>query len=167
VEVAQIKNSFQITSAFVPIPRPDDPYAPVTGIVRSVLFDPEIFKNDTIIEYSLMIADYYLTNDDNMTVNGSVYIYDLSDITMNNIVHYTPVFLQRLAMLATQAMPLRVKGIHYVNSPPAVQSLFTSARSFMPAKIKQRVSYPLRNWQSLQEFDYKIRSSAALHPQDT
>jgi CRAL/TRIO domain len=105
-----------------------------------VLFDPEIYKNDTILEYTLMIIDYFLTNDDNTTVNGSVYIYDLSNITMNNIVHYTPLFLQRLVMLATQAMPLRVKGIHYVNSPPTVQSIFATARSFMPAKMKERVS---------------------------
>jgi CRAL/TRIO domain len=136
--------SFQIISGFVPIPRPDDPCAPVTTIIRSVLYDPDIFSNDTILEFGVMIMDYFLTHDDNLTVSGSVYIYDLSDITMHNIVHYTPLFLQRAIMLVTQALPLRVKGIHCVNAPPTFQSIFTTARSFMPAKLKERVSES--NW---------------------
>jgi CRAL/TRIO domain len=131
---------FPIISACFPIPRPDDPYAPVTTITQSVLLDLDIFSTDNLMEFGLMNVDYYLTNDDNFSVNGSIFIFDLIDFKMAQIVHYTPMFYQRLNMLVTQAMPIRVKGIHCINSPPALQSLFTTIRSFMSAKMKERVS---------------------------
>jgi alpha-tocopherol transfer protein len=140
----KILTFFPILRAFVPIPRPDDPCAPVTAIMRSVLFDPEIYSNENIMEFGVMNVDYFLTHDDHMTVGGSVYIYDLSNITMSYIVHYTPMFYQRMIMLVTETLPLRVKGIHCVNSPPTFQSLFATARSFMSAKMKDRVSDPFK-----------------------
>jgi hypothetical protein len=60
---------------------------------------------------------------------------DLENLTMDLVVQNTPLVLQRTSLLFQKSVPVRFKGLHYINLPPTMTSFINLVRSFLPEKL--------------------------------
>jgi hypothetical protein len=61
-------------------------------------------------------------------------------LSLSQIVHFTPMFAAMLLEWLQECVPLRVKGIYFVNNSYAFNILFKVFKPFIQAKLRKRVS---------------------------
>lgn len=70
---------------------------------------------------------------------GDVYIMDLSGFTFKHLSHYTIGFIKKCVLCQIDAMPLRVKGIHFLYSPSFFGAFLSIFKFFIKKKLKDRI----------------------------
>lgn len=78
--------------------------------------------------------------DDYCVINGYVQILDMSSYTASHILQLTPNVVRKITTFAEDALPLRQRAVHIVNTSPAFDRLLNMIRALMPLKQQQRVS---------------------------
>jgi CRAL/TRIO domain len=116
--------------------------APLTSLIRP-RHDPNEVSINFILAFGLSIADHFLVNNDNLTVAGQDFIYDLKGLSMSHILQFSPSVLQCIILLFTRALPMRFKSLHFMNFPTSFMNIFQTARLLLPEKMKNRVSFEL------------------------
>jgi hypothetical protein len=58
---------------------------------------------------------------------------------MQQILEYTPLAVKRILLLFQEAAPIRNKGIHYINAPAGMATVFGVMKSLLTEKMKNRV----------------------------
>ncbi|CAH2104810.1 unnamed protein product [Euphydryas editha] len=89
--------------------------------------------------------------DDNLVVAGTINVIDLKGAKLG---HYTQTSFKQLKNLVTanqDAMPIRIKAMHYLNTPYFFETFFSIARVFMSEKIRNRIMIHNNNMDSLHE----------------
>lgn len=71
---------------------------------------------------------------------GGVVIYDFEGLGMKQIKAMTPSAIQRLLIFIQDAMPYRIKEIHFVRQPLIFEMVWTIMKPFLREKLKKRVS---------------------------
>lgn len=109
-------------------------------IVRLGAMDPKGKMNtfEDVMRANLALFDYILL-DENIQVNGLVFVIDLTGFTRHHFVS-SGVDNTRKCMLVTQkALPGRIKELHYYNTGPVFESIFNMIRPMMSEKLRNRV----------------------------
>ncbi|XP_070533462.1 alpha-tocopherol transfer protein-like isoform X2 [Ptychodera flava] len=96
---------------------------------RVYIFKPEVVLCEKILE------------EEETQINGMVAILDLANVTMNHVTTYGPGNTRKMTDIMQNAMPLRVKAVHYVHQSKVVNALFTMMRPFLSEKLKKRVQF--------------------------
>lgn len=71
---------------------------------------------------------------------GAIVIYDFDGLGMKQIRAMTPGVVQRLLTFIQQAMPLRMKEIHFVKQPFIFKMVWSLMKPFVKEKLNKRVS---------------------------
>ncbi|XP_077989663.1 alpha-tocopherol transfer protein-like [Glandiceps talaboti] len=113
-----------------------------------------------------------LLEDEETQVNGVVIIIDLSGFGFYHATQIGPIFakkvtsifqpcfwfrevnlfLLQLDSILQNAMPVRIKGIHYINEPRIFDAVFAIIRPFLKEKLKNRIQIHGSDYSSLHEF---------------
>ncbi|WAR12318.1 TTPAL-like protein [Mya arenaria] len=124
---------------YIPLPGRDKQGRKLV-IVRLGSMDPKGKRNtfDDVMRANLALFDYILL-DENIQVNGLVFIIDLTGFSRHHFVS-TGVENTRKCMIVTQkALPGRIKELHYYNTGPVFESIFNMIRPMMSEKLRNRV----------------------------
>ncbi|KAL3860718.1 hypothetical protein ACJMK2_010803 [Sinanodonta woodiana] len=93
---------------------------------------------DDVMRANLALFDYLLL-DENIQVNGFVFIVDLTGFTRQHFMA-TGVENSKKCMLVTQkALPGRIKELHYYNTGSVFETIFNLIRPLMSEKLRNRV----------------------------
>ncbi|XP_061393123.1 clavesin-2-like [Musca vetustissima] len=89
--------------------------------------------------------------DDYCVVNGYIQILDMSSYTASHILQLTPNIVRKIFIFAEDALHLRQRAIHIINTSPTVDRLLNMIKSLMPVKQQQRLFIHGSNLESLYE----------------
>ncbi|XP_046738739.1 retinol-binding protein pinta-like [Diprion similis] len=91
------------------------------------------------VKYGLMMDEILMLDREARSL-GSIFIFDQSKITFGLIAKYTPTLVKKLEVVATKAYAKRIKGIHFINAAPFVETVVTLVRKALKPKLAARVN---------------------------
>ncbi|XP_069951885.1 alpha-tocopherol transfer protein-like isoform X3 [Cherax quadricarinatus] len=102
-------------------------------------YDPKEVSVDDVNRASIMISDIMADEDEQCTITGSVMVGDSEGMTMAHVAAFTPSLIKKSMVLWQEGYPMRPKGLHYINTPAAFDTVFNIFKSFMKEKMRKRV----------------------------
>lgn len=105
------------------------------------LYNPDEYSINDVLRIFNMMGDISLLTDDNYVLSGQISFVDCSGATLSHLGQWSPRFAKNAMMIFQEASPIRMKGVHYVNTPTGFQTVFNLFKSMMNEKNKQRVSF--------------------------
>nr|XP_006822514.1 PREDICTED: alpha-tocopherol transfer protein-like [Saccoglossus kowalevskii] len=109
-------------------------------IFRPGKWDPSEYPVQDLIKANLLTVEKLL-EDEETQVNGIVLIGDLKGFRFSHAMHLGPLFAKQVTSIFQNAMPIRIKGMHYVNEPRLFDAVFAVVRPFLKEKLKNRARY--------------------------
>lgn len=85
-------------------------------------------------------------------INGIILIMDCKGTSISQTFEMTPAYMKRMVDYVQSAIPLRIKGFHFINVPSICKSLFKLGKQFLTPKSKSRLVVHDKNLKSLQEY---------------
>ncbi|KAK8375033.1 hypothetical protein O3P69_017775 [Scylla paramamosain] len=124
---------------FLPLPGHDSQGRKVI-IIRAAGHDPKEFTMDEVFKATHMISDIMVDEDEPMSITGVVQLLDMEGVTAGHAMQMTPAIVKKAMTIWQDGYPMRPKGLNYINTPAAFDTVFNIFRSFMKEKMKKRVS---------------------------
>lgn len=122
----------------VPLPNLETPGAPRIVLTRFV-YDPNEFNPATIFRATGLMQEILMYYDDNVIVAGQVNIVDNEALTMAHVKQFDLSLIKKLTVAFQDGGTTRIKGLHYVNFPSYVSTVFNIFKGFLNEKIRSRV----------------------------
>jgi len=123
-------------------------YVPLNGfdkngrsvmIMRPGVFDPAHYSIDNQLKLSFMISMIMMERMDQSTVTGFVGIQEMDNLGMGHAMQFTPSMGKKAMTIWQDAFPQRPKGMHFLNMPGVMESIFGIMSSFAKDKMKDRL----------------------------
>ncbi|CAH0700725.1 unnamed protein product [Spodoptera exigua] len=137
---------------FIILPKAPGPDAPQTSIIRPALYDPNKYDILEVMSATNVLMRILLMEDDNATVAGGQSILDLEGVTMAHFMQMTPVTMKKMVVLGQDASPMRMKGTHYLNTPPGFETVFNVMKGLLNEKNKNRLFVHNKNYDELYKY---------------
>lgn len=103
------------------------------------MYEPGKIEPEHTFKNFAMICDIMLLEDDLFIVSGYYAIIDMQFLTVGKLASVTPTLLKKMVLVILKALPIRPKGMYFINMPSYFEGLLKIMMSFMPEKIKRRV----------------------------
>ncbi|XP_071526866.1 alpha-tocopherol transfer protein-like isoform X3 [Panulirus ornatus] len=103
------------------------------------IYDPRQVNVDDMMKASCMVFDTMVEEDEQACLTGFVIVGDCGDLTLAHVMGFTPPVVQKIMVLYQEGYPVRPKGLNYINTPAAFDTVFNIFKSFMKEKMKRRV----------------------------
>lgn len=71
----------------------------------------------------------------NGTCDGYIFIADTSNVTLGHVGRINPMGMKKLVMYVQEAIPVRIKGIHFINTPSVMDVILNMAKPFMKKEL--------------------------------
>jgi len=101
--------------------------------------DPSKYKIDLVFKVNQMISEYILL-DEQTQICGTVFISDMHGMSASHAAQFTPTVAKKAMTNYQDAMPIRMKGAHYYNTPAIFDVIFPMVKAFMKSKMLQRIN---------------------------
>nr|ATY51904.1 CTD6 [Heliconius melpomene] len=131
------------------LPKSATPDAPRVAIIRPGVYDPDKYKINDIFSVSILIQRILMKEDDNVIVSGMRTILDLEGVTVAHYLQMTPAVMKRMAVLSQDASPMRMKGTHYINTPPGFETVFNTMKLLLNEKNRNRLYVHNKNYEEM------------------
>lgn len=125
----------------LPLPVTETPGSPRLMLIRPGAYDAHKFTIQEVMKVSTMVNDILMIEDDNMTVAGQFGVIDLANVTLAHFMQMQPAFVKKMTMMMQDGLPIRQKGIHYINAPKSFEQVINFFKSFLNEKMRSRVSW--------------------------
>ncbi|XP_055384319.1 clavesin-2-like [Condylostylus longicornis] len=99
---------------------------------------PSKIPSDDIFKASLLLLEVGAL-EPSVQVLGGVGIFDLSNLSLNHLLHLTPAVAQRMLALVITSMPIRTNALHIVHQNWAFNAAYSVFKPFLNAKIRERI----------------------------
>ncbi|XP_039302240.1 alpha-tocopherol transfer protein-like [Solenopsis invicta] len=123
-------------------------YSPLSGVTKEgyammyatfVDGDPSHFNLNAVVKYFFMLCDIlFLTNGTN---NGFVFIGNADKLSFGHVARISPLAAKKALYYVQEAMPVRLKEIHVINVPPAVELLMNIVKPFMKKEMIDMIHF--------------------------
>ncbi|CAH0726595.1 unnamed protein product, partial [Brenthis ino] len=136
---------------YIVLPKSATPDAQRVAIIRPGVYNPDKFKMTDIFCVSVLIQRILMVEDDSVIISGMRTILDLEGVTMSHYLQMTPSVMKRMAVLSQDAMPMRMKGTHYINTPPGFETIFNAIKTLLNEKNRKRLYVHNKNYEEMYE----------------
>ncbi|XP_014219784.1 clavesin-1 [Copidosoma floridanum] len=103
-------------------------------------WDPSKISADQMFRLFYMVHEAAVLEPETQ-VHGVVVIMDFDGLSMKQVLALTPSFSMRLLSFIQEAMPLRLKEVHYVNQPFLFNMVWQMFKPFVKEKLKSRMYF--------------------------
>ncbi|CAD1477181.1 unnamed protein product, partial [Heterotrigona itama] len=135
---------------FLPLKKLDDEGRMVV-IIRAAVHSPSKHKISDMLKASLMILDLALRDHEPVTIHGITAILDISGITYEHVLQLSPAVIKNLVHAWQGCYPLRIYSLDFINAHRFLNVVLNVFRSFMIAKLKERIHIHARDKLKLYE----------------
>ncbi|XP_064107331.1 alpha-tocopherol transfer protein-like isoform X12 [Macrobrachium nipponense] len=101
--------------------------------------DLDAYDLDDVIKAALLMIDMWNEEDEQGSVTSFVVLEDCTNLTFQLTVIRNPGMMRKLSALFQEGYPMRPKGLNYINTPAAFDTVFNIFKSFMKEKMKKRI----------------------------
>uniref|UniRef100_A0A1L8DZG8 Putative phosphatidylinositol transfer protein sec14 n=1 Tax=Nyssomyia neivai TaxID=330878 RepID=A0A1L8DZG8_9DIPT len=133
----------------LPLPNTVEPDSPRVIIMRPGVYDANKYDITDIMRIRIMANDIQMLEDDNIIVAGQMGILDLSNVTMAHFLQFSPTLTKKMTVMNQEALPIRMKGFHYIHTPPGFETVYNMFNRFLNEKNRKRLHVHGENMESL------------------
>ncbi|XP_042230142.1 alpha-tocopherol transfer protein-like isoform X2 [Homarus americanus] len=104
-------------------------------------FDPSHIGLSDLMKVSLAVLDVWMEEDEQASVTAMVMVEDCGGLTFSHLATFTPTFAKKASTIIQEGYPMRPKGLNYINTPAAFDTVFNIFKTFMKEKMKRRTHF--------------------------
>ena len=138
--IVQLNIFYNSMWTYLPTPLYDN--GPRIGIMRVGLYPPEKYSIEDVMSVAAVLQEILLLEDDYANINGVVFIGDFEKATMGHMFQMTPSVAKKMTVYSEEAVPLRPKAQHFINTPTGFEPVFNMIKPMMSEKQQKRVRKP-------------------------
>ncbi|XP_075169420.1 alpha-tocopherol transfer protein-like [Haematobia irritans] len=121
------------------LPTPFNETGPRICFMRSSLYPADKYTMDEVLAVFHVMQELCLLDDDYAIVNGIVFIGDFAKATMAHMFQWTPSLMKKTTAFSEQAIPIRLKAIHLINTPTGFEPIFNMVKPMLSTKNQSRM----------------------------
>lgn len=95
--------------------------------------------------------DAWLINNDHYS-DTDIVVLDVKDISLKFITKFNVSLAKKLSKFQEEAMPIRLKGVHVINTPPFIDKLFNLMKPFLKQQIIDMIHFHTPNSETLYKY---------------
>ncbi|XP_070533543.1 alpha-tocopherol transfer protein-like [Ptychodera flava] len=120
-------------------------------IARNSRWDVDRYDVAEGFRGSLMMMETILQEEETQ-INGVVLIADYEGYTMKHFTKSKPSIMKKMSDIYENALPLRIKAVHFVRQPEIFSKLYSIIKSFMSEKLTKRLYFHGEEYGSLHKY---------------
>ncbi|XP_075168689.1 alpha-tocopherol transfer protein-like [Haematobia irritans] len=121
------------------LPTPLNENGPRICIMRMGLYSCDKYSAEDVMLLFQTLQEIVLLEDDYINVNGVVFIGDFEKATMAHFFQMTPSLAKKMTVFSEEALPIRPKAQHFINTPTGFEPVFNMIKPMMSAKQQSRM----------------------------
>ncbi|XP_013105399.1 alpha-tocopherol transfer protein-like isoform X2 [Stomoxys calcitrans] len=121
------------------LPTPLNENGPRICIMRNGLHSSDKYSGEEVLQMFHAQQEIMILEDDYATINGIVFIGDFEKATLAHFFQVTPSLSKKMTVFAEEAIPLRPKASHFVNTPMGFETIFNIIKPMLSAKQQSRL----------------------------
>ena len=99
--------------------------------------DPSKFNYNDFMKFYIMSLDLWMFSEG--TTKGHVIVYDITGVSLGHATRINPLGLKKFLFYLQDALPVRLKGIHYLNTNAFLDMILNMAKPFMKKELVELV----------------------------
>ncbi|XP_078046646.1 retinaldehyde-binding protein 1 isoform X1 [Augochlora pura] len=103
-------------------------------------WDPSKVTANQILRLFYLVHDVAMLEPETQ-INGTVVIMDFEELSMKQVKGLTPSYSMKLLTFIQEAMPLRLKEVHFVKQPFLFNMIWQMFKPFVKEKLKKRMFF--------------------------
>ncbi|EFN70141.1 Alpha-tocopherol transfer protein-like [Camponotus floridanus] len=111
--------------------------------------DPNKFDYLECMKYFFMMCE--VQNIIKGTSEGQIIIFDPSGLSIGHIIHINLMIVKKIVYYIQEAIPVRLKAIHILNTMPIIDTLLNMIKPFLKAELLQLIHFH-SSLETMQEF---------------
>ncbi|XP_002135405.1 alpha-tocopherol transfer protein-like [Drosophila miranda] len=127
------------TGALVYLPTPLNGNGPRIAIWRMGLCPVEKYNILECMQVAQAMQEITILEDDYANVNGIVFIMDMKGATAAHMFQMTPSMAKKFTVFSEEALPLRPKAQHFINTITGFEQVFNIFKPMMSKKMQGRL----------------------------
>ncbi|KAH8286870.1 hypothetical protein KR018_003571 [Drosophila ironensis] len=128
------------TGALAYLPKPLNGHGPRLAIWRMGLVPAEKYHILECMRVSQAMQEIAIMEDDYANIFGVEFIMDLKGATAGHLFQMTPSIAKKFTVFSEEALPLRLKGQHFINTIPGFEQIFNMFKPMMSKKMQGRIN---------------------------
>ena len=125
----------------MPLDKPTmDGYKVIYG--KLVDLDPAHYVYNNCMKYFNMVLDLWLHNEG--TGSGHIILIDLEGVAFGHAGRLSPMGLKKFLYYLQEGLPVRLKGLHFMNSVPVMDIILGMMKPFMKKELMDMVLHFLK-----------------------
>lgn len=117
---------------------------------RNVNPDPSLFVHCEATKVFLMVTDLWLLSEG--TAPGHVIVFDMEGATLGHLARMGIVTFKKFFYYLQEALPFRLKGLHFINVVPFMDKLMAMMKPFMKKEVLDVLHIHADGLDSLEKF---------------
>ncbi|XP_077992886.1 alpha-tocopherol transfer protein-like [Glandiceps talaboti] len=117
-------------------------------VLTKVELDPRKCSVLDSVRARLMMLETMLSDED-IQVNGIVYIVDSERLDMGIMKQLSPFLMKKIFDSYLKALPMRIKGGHFINQPGIFKAFYGLMKPLLPSKLKSRIHFHNDEYENL------------------
>ncbi|KAM0726883.1 Alpha-tocopherol transfer protein-like [Formica fusca] len=110
-----------------------DGYKIIYGRLLDERSEPSDFVYNDAIKLLNMVIDLWLYTQG--TCNGHVILFDMKNVSFGYVGRLNPMGLKKFLYYLQEALPVRLKGFHFMNASPVIDVILNMMRPFMKKQL--------------------------------
>ncbi|XP_017014306.1 alpha-tocopherol transfer protein-like [Drosophila takahashii] len=127
------------TGAIIYLPTPLNENGPRIAISRMGLCPVDKYTLLECMQVAQAMQEIAILEDDYANVNGLVFIMDLKGATAAHMFQMTPSMAKKFTVFSEEALPLRLKAQHFINTIAGFEPIFNMFKPMMSKKMQSRL----------------------------
>lgn len=115
-----------------------DPLRRAIGYVRFGAWNSDICSMNELVSCVMMAMECNLLSEETQ-IRGAVGIIDMEGFSAHHLITLSPWFLRRVVTIIQDSLPVRIKGLYFVNTPAIFTFVYSLIKSLMSAKLRKRL----------------------------
>ncbi|XP_062137296.1 alpha-tocopherol transfer protein-like [Drosophila sulfurigaster albostrigata] len=109
------------------------------GIFRLGVVPAEKYSIGEVMQVGQVMQEIALIEDDYAIINGVIFIMDLNGATASHMFQMTPGLAKKMTAFSEEALPMRPKAQHFVNTITGFETVFNMFKPMMSKKQQGRL----------------------------
>ncbi|XP_024888293.1 uncharacterized protein LOC112465123 [Temnothorax curvispinosus] len=102
---------------------------------RLIDYEPSRFVYNDVMKYFSMVVDLWLYTEG--TAEGHIIIIDMADVTFAHAGRLSPMGIKRYLYYLQEAIPIRLKGLHFINTNAVMDIILSMMKPFMKKELME------------------------------
>ncbi|XP_073847850.1 alpha-tocopherol transfer protein-like [Musca autumnalis] len=127
------------TGTWLFLPTPLHGNGPRIGIMRDGVYPADQFRIEDVMRLVHAMQDIIMLEDDYAILQGAIFIGDFEKSSLAHLMQLTPSIMKKMTVFSEEAVPLRPKAQHFINTIAGFEPVFNMVKLMMSKKQQSRL----------------------------